>query len=294
MLSRFKLFPAQSARAINPILPRNRAITTQTKQFKLIYPSEQTGKVVKILVPKPHNNTKTAEYVNYIYNKVITPHKDSLFIGTIPTKRLDSQHATGIHPGHNFTFATNEEGKIACSISKRPNTQQVISVRQRVPDSRFKNSETATIREFQSKFTSVSEDIEKACLAPAPLFFHIIPFAPDLGLDIKTFRRNIEKLLEKKDPYRLYTTLHPMTKQYIPADNCNNASIEAIFGANPKLAIQNQEDHDQFCQDIAIEVALQFVADIGTYLKDIENLGLSASIERAKINDYDHLALFTC
>lgn len=262
-----------------------RGFSTHVGEFGLAGIPKQSGKIVKVLI------SGTSDPVSTICKSLIAPHKNSLFIGTTPTTRLKSTFMNGLYPGHNFSFITDGNGAIACSMSKRPDTSQVVSQQKRVPDPRFKD-QTLDLRVFLPRFASVEEDLkkwaEKAKSFPKyPLFFHIIPLVPGLRIDAKIYRQNVEYLLTEKANYSLHSSLHQFYDQYIPANNCNSATEQAIFGPGTRSV------QDMFCQEAAITMVSKFADKELEYLRISDSLGLMQGIEKSEIPEDNYRALFT-
>ncbi|HHF7345149.1 TPA: hypothetical protein ACPSKE_001021 [Legionella feeleii] len=264
----------------------HRTFSTRIGEFSLATTPKQTGKIVKILFSGNSNPLST------LSKSLIEPHKNSLFIGTTPTTTsLTSTFGKSVYPGHNFSFITDENGAIACSMSKRPDTNRVVSKQKRIPDPRFKDL-PLDLRVFLPQFTSVEEDLKKwferaKSLPHYPLFFHIIPLVPGLSINAKTYRENVEYLLAEKANYTLHSTLHPLYDRYIPASNCNSATEQAIFGPHTRSV------QDMFCQEAVMEMVSKLVEDKEKYLQTSDSLGLTQGIEKSEITEENYRALFT-
>lgn len=287
----------------NRILPhsglqqlQSRGISMCTKQFKLTEqasessPEKTYGQLVKINAS--NKDTSIESVLEVLQTTIIEKNKNSLFIWTTPTTRLTSSYDDSIYPGHNFTSGTNEQGETVCFISKRPNTTTILGEHTRIPDTRFKNQSGKT-KLFTPRFATIKEELEQwhkrsLVVEDYPLFVHVIPFHDKLGLDLETYKSNVNYLLGSQEPYTLYSFLHPSGNRYIRAANCNTTTEQSIFGLN-STSVQ-----DLACQDAVMKLVMRLTNSKYTYLSAAENLGLTKEIEPSNIPEDLYYASFTC
>ncbi|PJE13939.1 hypothetical protein [Legionella sp.] len=274
---------------------QSRGISISARSFKLTeqvseQPPENThGQLVKV---NSSSDTKLESVLEILQTSIIQKNKNSLFIWTTPTTRLNSNYEDSIYPGHTFSSVTDEQGKTVCFISKRPNTTTVLGEHQRVPDTRFKNQSGKT-RLFTPRFSTIQEELEQwykrsVAVQEYPLFVHIIPFHDKLGLDVETYKSNVNYLLGSQEPYTLFSFLHPSGNRYIRAANCNSATEQSIFGLN-STSVQ-----DLSCQDAAMKIVMRLIKSKYSYITAAEYLGLSKEIEPSTIPEDLYYASFTC
>lgn len=266
----------------------SRGISTVTKTFQISDELQPKGILRKFLYS---DRSQEVSSVLQLLKNDIKDNPESLFIWTTPTTRLNSQHGELVYPGHTFSSVTNNASEVTCTLSKRPDTTVVLGERRRIADPRFKQ-QALTTKLFQPFFSSIEEEIEiwvkRASLIPDyPLYVHIIPLI-ELQLDISTYENNVSYIVEKKEPYTLYSTVHPFADYYIPASNCNSDTELAIFGAIPPSV------HDMTCQEAAMTIVSRLIKAKMDYINKAQYLGLTAGIESPSIPKEFYQPGFTC
>lgn len=245
-----------------------------TGSFKLKKKQDKYGLLIKILGYPDKENLP-----QFFTRHIITRHPDSLFILTLPTYPDNPSHTIG----HTSSFATDKTGKIAGSLSKRPDCKTILSHEQRIPDKRLPNH-ASILRKYPPIFTSVEQDIQKyetiSRLIPTyPLYIHIIPFASQLNLELKNYQDNIHAIKSMNEGFTLRSTVDPVSGRYKPASNCNVSTEQAIFGLEHRIAV-----YDMYCQEATMTMVSEFVHDKTAYLKLAHTLGLLEGIEPSEIH----------
>lgn len=266
-----------------------RSIATTIDNFSLGDGISQVGKLIKVELKNPTNNTILHELHDTIFRK----NPDSLVIGMTPTVRMNSSSLINFCTGHLTGGVTDGEGNLLCEVSKHPDTKQKLAARLCVSDRRFKQRKP-TVDVYKPLFLTMNKAIQKwverAELVPDyPMYFHIIPMVPPLDISAKKFKDNVELIIEYDQFYALYSSIHP-NGNVIPADNCISAVERSIFGLDSRTA------HDMFCQEATINMVQRIIKPskkaLHSYLALAEKFGVKDGIECAEIEDCR--AAFTC
>ncbi|CEK09729.1 hypothetical protein [Legionella hackeliae] len=269
-------------------IPSFRNYSVSLKEFSLANLSAHKGKILRVSLA---DKNQVQSCYEDIYQEIILPHKNSLFIGTIPTVRYSKDYLQTIYPGHNFSFITDNMGKVSASVSKRPDTNKPIAVQKRINDKRLE-SFPAVFNLYEPHYTSLPEDLKKwleraKLVSGCCLFFQIFPLAPELGLSPHKYKANVNGLLQDKIPYSLFSWIHPTdAERIIRASNCNSAIQKAIFGEDI------HEVQDMFCQEAAMTIGRE-LAKSAEYEKAVEFLQLNQGIEKSSLTSENYLPIFT-
>lgn len=265
-------------------------ITNQTKDFALKGIPEINGQLIKVNF---EGVTPCESVVQRIFSQFIKPKPHCLFIVTSPTTQLHGEYKSFPFPGHNFTFISNSNGEISCVMSKRANTQAVLTQRKRAPDERFDATYSPTVRIYAPRFTTYAEEVttwmkKAASCKDYSLYINVIPLNDRLNITNNTFHDNVRTIVSFNQPYVLHSSLHPTADHYIAANNCNSAIFEAIFGTSDTLI------QDLYCQEAVTKIVGHFANNNREYQEIANTLGLTNGIKHSPLVADNYRAQFTC
>lgn len=268
----------------------SRKISISTKQFEfpLKEQSEHKGKLINVTCSSP---SKPSTVVKDLNEELIELHPNSLFIWTIPTRRLEKEY-NGIYPGHIFSSITDEKGETISWMSKRPNKNHILEKRIRVMDSRFMTL-SEEIYAFAPQYTTIQDEFEKWAKSSYasqkklehPLYVHIIPFLPGFLINKSMYIQNVMNIIHSGFAYTLHSSKRPHDSRFIRADNCISATIEACFAHNKPNSLNAQ---DMFCQEAVQHIVSPFISESAKYARCVEAAGLNLQIEHSNIEDEEY------
>ena len=252
----------------------------------LLFKMRRPSSIGKLIVINPQDYIDN----NYLQN-IFKMHSNSLFIFTMQTR---AQVNTISIAGHNFTAATDAQGQLAGWMSKRPNLSKKLAEVKTIPEIQKKCNQQKTDI-FSALFLSIYEEIEQWRKITKyeknyPLYLQIMPLI-SVNLDLKRYLTYIEDIQSFEEYYHLFSYIDPKAGRFIPANNCNTATMQSILG----LEGARHYMADKYCQDAAREVVTQFILNEEEYLHtlNISNFW-QANTPRAETDHLNFLGVPMC
>jgi len=284
-----RLFTPATSRLYSTIIS-NRYLSLDSYQVPLLKNPGVTASLVKCQLLSDSVAEKE-EAVNAML-EFIQQYPHHMVIKTIKTLH-NPQAIMSLYCGHNSVSMVDGKGKIAFTMSKRPNRKAPLYAVPSFSDPRFPEFAEKEITVYEPLFTDAKFDIEswvdRALLVPGcALYLHLLPLSA--GVQLESIKRRVDEILAYAYPYQLFSSQSPFdSSAAIPASNCNSAVFEVMTRE------QNPVIPSAYCQEAAYQtiIATGLVQE-KEYLKIVEQSGLLVDARPSVIHKETYYASFSC